>query len=67
MTQIANPATTAPKPRLDHNAEWDATDGDQPRHKPSDVNDSGALDSLGRAISEPLRPTADTPVSRKPR
>ena len=55
MTQQSNPAPTAPKPRLDHNAEWDAPDRDQPHHEASDVRDRSVLDSVGRAVSIPRR------------
>ena len=67
MTQQPNPAPTAPKPRLDHNAEWDTPDGPELQHKPSDVHDRSVLDSVGRAVSDPLRPLADTATPGQPR
>ena len=67
MTQQPNPAPTAPEPRLDHNPEWDAPDGPEPQHKPSDVHDRGVLDSVGRAVTDPLRPPADSPAPGAPR
>ena len=67
MTQPPNPAPTGPKPRLDHNAEWDAPDADQPPHEASEVRDRSVLDSVGRAVSDPLRPLAETPVPAAPR
>ena len=33
MTQQPNSAPTSPKPRLDHNAEWDAPDGPETQPK----------------------------------
>ena len=66
MTQPSKPAspTTANPPspathRVDHNAEWDADDGNEPPHGVLPVQDRGLLDSLGRAVSETVRPAAD--------
>ena len=64
------PAAGAPtRPRTDHNAEWDADDDERPDGDPADVKDAGPLESLGRAISSPVREASrDAPVSdRSPR
>ena len=53
---------TAGKVRKDHNAEWDADDPsleEWQRKGPQDVRDKGVLDSIGEAVSSPVRDAAE--------
>lgn len=55
------PSARPPRPLHDNNALWDEPEDEVPPGDPHDLRDEGILESLGKAISSPVRDSQPEP------